>query len=95
MSNLKGTNRVMVVAILIAACVFMISNPAAGKFIGYPPIRGGDQPPGCSSGTCPPPQPVNPYKPGCPPEGRCRHVPPGPPTINIYLYTCLPLMKMN
>ncbi|CAN7051875.1 unnamed protein product [Brassica oleracea var. botrytis] len=94
MSNLKGTNTVMVVAILIAACVFMNSNTAAGKFIGYPPIRDGDRPPGCSPGTCPPPQPVNPYKPGCPIGSRCKRVPPHAPTINIYLYTCLPLMKM-
>ncbi|KAF8107702.1 hypothetical protein N665_0118s0066 [Sinapis alba] len=86
MSNLKGTSRVMVVAILIAACVFMNSNIASGRYIGYPPIRGGDSPPGCdpiNPGTCRPPQPVNPYKPGCPKGGRCRDVPPLPQTINI------------
>lgn len=85
MSNLKGTSKVMVVAILIA-CVFMISNIASGKYIGYPPIRRGDSPPGCDPKyprACQPPQPVNPYKPGCPKEARCRHVPPHSPTINI------------
>ncbi|XP_018487406.1 protein RALF-like 28 [Raphanus sativus] len=83
MSNLKGTSRIMVVAILMAACVFMNSSIAAGRFIGYPPIRRGDSPPGCDPkypGTCKPPQPVNPYKPGC--GGRCRR-PPLPRTINI------------
>ncbi|CAH8306095.1 unnamed protein product [Eruca vesicaria subsp. sativa] len=86
MSNLKGTSRVMVVAILIAACVFMISNMAAGKDIGYPAIRSGDGPHGCDPKhpeTCHPPQPVNPYKPGCPPSARCRGGPPGRPIISM------------
>uniref|UniRef100_M4FH22 Uncharacterized protein n=1 Tax=Brassica campestris TaxID=3711 RepID=M4FH22_BRACM len=86
MSNLKGTSRGMVVAILIAACVFMISNIATGKFIGYPPIDRGDNPPGCDPnypGSCQPPQPVNPYKRGCTIGSRCKRVPPLPPKINI------------
>ncbi|WZZ63186.1 hypothetical protein YC2023_063293 [Brassica napus] len=51
----------MVVAILIAECVFMISNIATGKFIRYPPIDRGDNPPRCDPnypGSCQPPQPV-------------------------------------
>ncbi|KAG2273089.1 hypothetical protein Bca4012_085920 [Brassica carinata] len=84
MSNLKGTSRVMVVAILIAACVFMNSNTAAGTYIRYPPISGGDSP-RCDPKyprTCRPRQPANPYNRGCPKDG-CRDAPPHPPTINI------------
>ncbi|KAL0900897.1 hypothetical protein Bca101_084858 [Brassica carinata] len=61
------------------------SNTAAGTYIRYPPISGGDSP-RCDPkypGTCRPRQPANPYNRGCPKDGRCRDVPPHPPTINI------------
>ena len=91
----------MVVAILIAACVFMLSNIATGKFIGYPPIDRGDNPPGCDPnypGSCQPPQPANSYKRGCTIGSRCKRVPPLPTKINIQQYqtiACLNLHKQK
>ncbi|CAH8272982.1 unnamed protein product [Arabidopsis lyrata] len=80
MSILKGTKRYIAVAIFIACLFISNMNVAAANVIGYPPIKGGDDQPGCDHGKCPPKQPANPYHRGCEKTNRCRGPsPPVPP----------------
>ncbi|KAG7576028.1 Rapid ALkalinization Factor [Arabidopsis thaliana x Arabidopsis arenosa] len=80
MSNMKRTNRLMLVATFIA-CVFISSmNITVGKVIAYPGLRP-DLP--CDhhqypSACAPSKQPVNPYRRGCEKLNRCRRDPPPP-----------------
>ncbi|XP_019090138.1 PREDICTED: protein RALF-like 28 [Camelina sativa] len=78
MSILKVTKRFMLVAMFIAFVAISNIDVTAAKEIGYPVIRGGDRPPGCDHGKCPPDQPANPYHRGCEKSHRCRGPPPPP-----------------
>ncbi|CAA0235064.1 Protein RALF-like 3 [Arabidopsis thaliana] len=87
MSNLRGTNRFILVAVLVSFVFLSIMNAEARKEIGYPKQRFGEDrtnpyeeitPPiigGCdpkNPQTCLPKQPANPYRRGCLKITRCQ-----------------------
>ncbi|CAL9216024.1 unnamed protein product [Arabidopsis halleri] len=83
MSNLRGTNRFIFVAILVSVVFLSIMNAEAGKEIGYPrKLFGEDRTNpytpiirGCDPKypqTCLPKQPANPYRRGCSKITRCQ-----------------------
>lgn len=87
MSNLKETNRFVVGAILVSCVFISIMSVEARKKLGFPGLGFGESranpyppppvtpTPVCDPKfpeTCPPKQPVNPYRRGCQVITRCR-----------------------